>query len=252
MAPISVQLYSLRAEAATDFRRVLQRLGEIGFVGVELAGFHDLTPIEFSRVAADSGLVVSSGHLGDATPDALNASLDDLQTVGCDLAALAFLPPASFSDVDAVATSAELINNAASIAAQRGVSFGYHNHWWEFAELADGRTAWSHLIERLDPTVFIELDTYWTTVSGSNAPQVITDLGDRLRLIHVKDGPADDPEAPMVAVGSGSVDVSAIVHSATSAEWHVVELDRCATDMFDAVEGSYRWLTSQGLSAGRA
>ena len=35
-------------------------------------------------------------------------------------------------------------------------------------------------------------------------------------------------------------------------EWQVVELDRCATDMFTAVEQSYTYLVSNGLVRGRA
>jgi hypothetical protein len=33
-------------------------------------------------------------------------------------------------------------------------------------------------------------------------------------------------------------------------KWLVVELDRCATDMTEAVRGSYQYLTSNGLAAG--
>ena len=50
--PISVQLYSLRVEAATGFEAVLRRLGEIGFVGVELAGFHHASRIAALSAAA--------------------------------------------------------------------------------------------------------------------------------------------------------------------------------------------------------
>jgi sugar phosphate isomerase/epimerase len=134
----------------------------------------------------------------------------------------------------------------------RGATFGYHNHWWEFRLLADGRTAWSHLVERLDPGVVIELDMYWATVGGAAPTDVIADLGDRLRLLHVKDGPADGPKSPMVAVGSGSLDIRAALAAAPDVAWHIVELDRCATDMFQAVAGSYDYLVGNGLSRGRA
>ena len=36
-----------------------------------------------------------------------------------------------------------------------------------------------------------------------------------------------------------------------TARWHIVELDRCATDMFDAVERSYDYLVGGGYSARR-
>jgi sugar phosphate isomerase/epimerase len=250
-APISVQLYSLREAAAVDFSAVLSRLGEIGFVGVELAGFHDLTPQQFAEVAAASGLTVSSAHIGDVSPDAFRASLDDLQSVGCNTVALAFLPPDAFTTIDAVKRSAEALNVAAAIAADRGVALGYHNHWWEFENQFDGKSAWSHLFALTDPSVFAELDIYWATVGGADAVALVAEYGGRVRLLHVKDGPVDDPRSAMVAVGSGAMDIGGILRAAPSAQWHVVELDRCDTDMFDAVEASYRYLTSVGLSRGR-
>jgi hypothetical protein len=72
-----------------------------------------------------------------------------------------------------------------------------------------------------------------------------------LALLHVKDGPANDPKASMVAVGSGSVAIADILGAAPTVQWHVVELDRCDTDMATAVDDSYRFLTTTGLSRGR-
>jgi sugar phosphate isomerase/epimerase len=249
--PISVQLYSLREEAAVDFPGVLRRLGDVGFVGVELAGFHGLTAKAFSQIAGDSGLTVSSAHIGDLSLSALNTALDDIQSVGCATAVLAFLPPDDFAVAATIARRAEELNAAGKIAAERGVTIGYHNHWWEFENSFGGKTGWDLFVGQLEPEVVIELDMYWATVGGADPKLVIDELGDRLVLIHVKDGPADDPKAPMVAVGAGSVDIAGNLARATHAQWHVVELDRCATDMFTALEESYAFLTSQGLSRGR-
>ena len=249
--PISVQLYSLRDEAAKDFEGVLRRLGDIGFVGVELAGFHDLTPKQYAAIVEESGLVTSSAHLNDLSPDGLNAMLDSLQEIGCDVAVCAFMPPERFADLDAIEASADALNKANDIARSRGVSLGYHNHWWEFSTSLDGRTAWSALIDRLDTTVFAEVDIYWATLGGADPRQVIADLGERLWLLHVKDGPCDAPESPMVAVGSGTLDIPSILTSAPTAKWHIVELDRCATDMFTALADSHRYLVDSGLSRGR-
>jgi sugar phosphate isomerase/epimerase len=107
------------------------------------------------------------------------------------------------------------------------------------------------LIDHLDPTVFAELDMYWATLGGADPRQVIADLGDRLWVLHVKDGPCDAPESPMVAVGSGTLDIPAILASAPTAKWHVVELDRCATDMYTAIADSYAYLVGGGFSQGR-
>ena len=249
--PISVQLYSFRNEAATDFEGVLRRLGDVGFVGVEFAGFHDLTPKQYATIVEESGMVTSSVHLTDLTPNGFNAALDDMQEIGCNVAVCAFMPPERFADIDAVKASADALNKANAIAKERGVSLGYHNHWWEFSTAIDGSTAWATLFEHLDTDIFAEVDIYWATLGGADPRQVIADLGDRLWVLHVKDGPCDAPESPMVAVGSGTLDIPGILASAPTAKWHVVELDRCATDMHVAVADSYRYLVDNNLSQGR-
>ena len=57
----------------------------------------------------------------------------------------------------------------------------------------------------------------------------------------------------MTAVGAGRMPVAEILAASPSARWHVVELDRCATDMMIAVGDSLTWLVGQGLAqpAGR-
>jgi hypothetical protein len=42
--------------------------------------------------------------------------------------------------------------------------------------------------------------------------------------------------------------VAEILAASPSAQWHVVELDRCATDMMTAIGDSLAWLTDQGLA----
>ncbi len=93
----------------------------------------------------------------------------------------------------------------------------------------------------------LEVDTYWAAVAGQDVPALLGRLGDRVRYLHVKDGPVTKDD-PMTAVGEGRMPVAAVLAACPSAEWHVVELDRCATDMLTAVRDSLTWLTSHGLA----
>jgi sugar phosphate isomerase/epimerase len=107
------------------------------------------------------------------------------------------------------------------------------------------------LFRLVDDSVFAEVDTYWAKVGGVDPARIVADLGTRARLLHIKDGPADNAESPMTAVGDGVMDVAAIA-KVSRAKWHIVELDRCATDMFTAIEKSHAYLTTHGLAVGRA
>lgn len=249
--PVSVQLYSLREEAAADLPATLARLGEIGFVGVEPAGLHGLSPTEFRRHVEGAGLVIGSAHGAIPIGDEAERVLDAHQELGCDTLVVAMLPPDRFASRAALEASADDLNRACENARARGIRLGYHNHWWEFRELEDGRSAYELLFERLDTDVLAEVDIYWARVGKRDPARVIESLGPRARLLHVKDGPADEPRSAMTAVGEGVVEIKAALDAGCAAEWHIVELDRCDSDMFQAIERSYRYLTGSGLSRGR-
>ncbi len=249
--PISIQLYTLREAAQRDLAGVLARLGEIGYLGVEPAGLHDLTPETFRRCVDDAGLAVSGAHIPLLTRENASQVLDMQETLGNRDVVVAFIPPKRFADADSVKAVADDLNASNEIARGRGLSLGYHNHYWEFANRIGERTAHAALFDRLDSTVFAEIDIYWARVGGVDPARVVSDLGARARMLHLKDGPADDPESPMTAVGSGVLDIGAIA-AASRADWHVAELDFCATDMFEAVEQSYCFLVEGGLARGRA
>jgi len=56
----------------------------------------------------------------------------------------------------------------------------------------------------------------------------------------------------MTAVGDGIQDVPGIVAAGAGATaWLIVELDRCATDMLEAVAKSYHYMVGKGLAHGR-
>jgi sugar phosphate isomerase/epimerase len=250
-AEISIQLYTLREESAVDFRAVLAHLGSIGFAGVETAGFHGLSGAEVRRALDDAGLRASSAHVGLAKPDAYEAALDDHQALGCDTVVIPALAPKSFADLDAVRAAADLINATNERVRARGLTLGYHNHYWELESVIDERPALLHLFDHVESSVLAEVDVYWARVGGVDPATLLAELGERAALVHVKDGPAGDPAQAMVAVGDGAIDIPAVLAAGGAARWHIVELDRCDTDMFEAVERSYRYLVDHQLSRGR-
>jgi len=78
-------------------------------------------------------------------------------------------------------------------------------------------------------------------------------------MLHIKDGPGiwrdslmDDYPDPMVAVGKGAQNFPAIVKAASgSTEWMIVEMDKTTTDVFEALQESYDYLTRNGMAKGR-
>jgi sugar phosphate isomerase/epimerase len=234
MTPIAAQLYSLRD---LDRGHALRELGRIGYAAVE--AYDPLTDPAGFRAAADAaGLAVWATHgpLLGPRRDELPAAL---RTLGTDRIIVPSVPAEGFAE--AVDDTARRLNEAAAWADGHGLRVGYHNHHWELAQKVAGHTALEALAERLRPDVFLEIDVYWAAVGGADVPALLRRLGDRVRLLHVKDGPATTDD-PMTAVGAGTLPIADILAAAPHAQ-RIVELDHCATDMVTALAESHAYLT---------
>jgi sugar phosphate isomerase/epimerase len=244
--PVAVQLYSLRDAAETDMRGVLERVAAAGFRGVEYASLHGHPPAQVRRWATELGLFGVGIHRRLPAGPETERVLDEAAELGVDTVIVPWAEPERFASRATVGVLAEELAEANRLAATRGIRVGYHNHEHEPAAHIDGRTALEALFELAGPDLVAEVDIYWATVGGEDPGALITRIGPRARLLHVKDGPADaaDRDAPQVALGHGRVDIAGALAAGIYAEWHIVELDSCATDMFDAVEAGRRWLAS--------
>jgi sugar phosphate isomerase/epimerase len=145
------------------------------------------------------------------------------------------------TEEDIKATAAAL-NAAALKGAGYGVRVGYHNHEFELEAQFDGRSGLEVLAENLSPEVVLEVDTYWAAVGGEDPVELLKRLGDRVRFIHIKDGPLTKVDKDQVAVGAGQVRVWDVIAAAPALEVGVVELDDFTGDIFDAVTDSLNYL----------
>jgi sugar phosphate isomerase/epimerase len=243
-------LYSVREQAKKDFTGVLKRIAAIGFKGVEPAGFHNLKPAEFRKIVEDLGMTISSSHGPWAKPDNLQEVVDVCRILGIDLAATGFGLP-EFKDLDAIRKTAEMVNGMAEKLAKDGLTLFLHNHTSEFEKI-DGRIAYDIFAE-LCPKAAFEIDVYWACNFGANDPaEQVAKFKKRTPLLHIKDGPLTRDSALLAVGSSGKIDFPSVVKAADEKvlRWLIVELDRCDTDMFEALEKSYKYLTSNKLAAG--
>ncbi len=247
--PIALQLYTLREALAQDFVGVMKKVADIGYVGVEPI-FHlpGTTTAEAARLFKELGLEAPSAHTPLPVGKDETRVLDFMAAMGCQRI-VSGKGPESFETMDLIQQTCDLFNEAHAVAAENGLAFGIHNHWWEFLQV-EGRYVYQVMLERLDPGVFFELDTYWIETAGVDPAKVASQLGPRAPLLHLKDGPAIQGE-PHVAVGDGVLDFPAIFQAAEgAAAWLIVELDHCAADMLEAVERSYQYLVEGGFARG--
>ncbi len=238
--PIALQLYSLREAAAKDYEAVVRQVAAMGYDGVEPAGFPGTTAQAAGKLFKELGLKVPSAHIFPPPAGVkLTEAADTLAAIGCQRIVSGFGED-NFKTLDDTKRSCDVFNQAYAEAKARGIAFAIHNHWWEYL-LVEGKYPYQVMLERLDPGIQLEIDTYWVKVGGVDPVKAIKESGKRATLLHIKDGPATMAE-PMQAIGEGIVDIPAILKAATHTEWLIVELDRCATDMAEAVAKSVKYL----------
>ncbi|MFZ2362683.1 MAG: sugar phosphate isomerase/epimerase [Anaerolineae bacterium] len=246
--PIALQTYTVREPMSRDFDGTIRRIAAMGYGALETT--FEIPGTTWSKAASlfrELGLRVPAAH----TPLPLGKNqgpvLDFARQMGLSCL-VAMHGPNDFKRIDQIRHICDEYNQAAAVAARHGLGLAYHNHWWEF-QTVEGRLAFDVMLEHLDPAVGFEIDTYWVQTAGHDPAAVVQRLGGRAPLLHIKDGPAT-VEDSMVAVGQGVLDFHAIVAAASGAQWLIVELDRCATDMLVAVEQSHRYLVQEGLGHG--
>jgi sugar phosphate isomerase/epimerase len=242
---IALQLYSVRESAQKDFEGTVRRVAAMGYSGVEPAGFPGTTAQRAGKLFAELDLAVPSAHMPIPLGETQSETLEAMAAIGCGTL-ITGKGPDAFATVDEIRRTCDLFNEAASVCRANGLGFGIHNHWWEFT-LTDGVYPYKVMLECLDPSILFQIDTYWVQTAGADVVEVVRELAPRAPLLHIKDGPCVKTE-PMTAVGDGVMDFPTIVAAAGNyVDWLIVELDRCATDMIDAVARSYGYLAGAGL-----
>ena len=209
-----VMMYTVLEQARADLEGTLARLAAIGYRGIETYGLVEhFGPARVRRAIDAAGLVLTSAHAPFPAGDQAERILDENAELGAEVLVWS-MERAEFDSPQAISHGLRRVNEAAERAAARGMRIAYHNHFAEFAQFFDGRQAYDLLLAELDDRVLVELDAYWAVLGGADAAEVVTRLGDRIRFIHVKDGPGVTADRlptsyyddVMVPVGEGKID----------------------------------------------
>ncbi|WP_394248752.1 sugar phosphate isomerase/epimerase family protein [Arthrobacter pityocampae] len=236
----SLQLYTLRTALGEDLPGTIKRVADLGYTAVEPYNFV-ATADELAEALTLNGLTAPSGHA-----PLLGADQDEIFAAARKLGIGTVIDPhverSRWRTDEDIRATADALNAAAVKGAGYGITVGYHNHEFELEERVGGTSALEVLAGHLDPAVVLEVDTYWAAVGGEDPAALLRRLGDRVRFIHIKDGPLTRNDKEQVAVGSGSMRVWDVLDAAPALEAAVVELDDFDGDIFAAVADSLAYL----------
>ena len=181
---IYLQLWSVKDDTQTDFFSTLERVAEMGYAGVEFAGFGGIPAGEMKQKLDELGLEGISAHVGyDILVNDLEATLVYLKTIG---AKYIICPGAEVKSVKQAKEFAVEFNKIGKKCAEQGFVFGYHNHNWELAP-DEGVYPLDVLFEETDPKyVKQQPDVFWIDYAGLDAMEYLQAHKERCPMIHLK------------------------------------------------------------------
>lgn len=241
--PIALQLYSVRDDCAGDLSLTLQAVAQMGYEGVEFAGYYDRTAEELRGMCDDLGLKVAGTHTGVNTllGDELAKTVEFNQILGNPYLIVPGLPAEYQGSRQAWRDTAELFNGIAEKIADQGMSTGYHNHTGEFTSM-DGEVPWDIFGSNTRDDVVLQIDIGHTLRAGSDPVSFIERYPGRSKLVHIKEYSSTNGEA---LIGEGEIPWDAVFNACETVggtEWYIVEQEsypyppiECAERCIDAL-----------------
>ncbi len=219
-----IQMYSVRDLTEKNMEEALRQVSELGYKFVEFAGFFGIPAEEIKAMLDKYGLKVSGTHTGwKEIAEHFEETVAYHKAIGNKNI---IIPGGDFSDQKKLDALIDMINEFQPKLAAEGITLGYHNHHKEFLPNKDGSNIEDQLIYRTD--VMLEIDTYWAYVGMKNPIALLDRLGDRVKVIHIKDGDAEGNGTPL---GMGTAPVAEVYAKAIEMGLPmVVESETCKPD----------------------
>ena len=300
MPKIALQLYSINAYIGgekDDAGRVVRRgrglekgledVAEIGYSGVQFAGYYGFSPVQLRKMLAASGLVASGTHVGNQEfgfkidakagkyeyePEVLKKTCDFNLGYGNDFIccpgggnlppnadwSVSAQPPATRERDEFIKRLCGLYNRAGEDAVKMGCRIGLHNHVWEHKiKMLDGTSYWDYFFSNTGKCVYMEQDVGWTTCAGVDPCGEYRKYPGRSLTLHASENDGSGREIKKFdgilgqpgEPGAEPVDWDGLISAAKAdgVRWFVVECERHFEDL-SAVTPSYGFLKGKGLS----
>jgi sugar phosphate isomerase/epimerase len=236
---VGLQLYTVRDQTAQDFKGTIRKVAQLGYQGVEFAGYGDLSAEELRGLLQETGLKVAGSHVGYHLLQADSArEIEYCRQIGCPYLIVPYMSREDLNDTERLLAFAKQMNEYGKRCHEAGITLAYHNHNHEFEKL-NGSYLLDILAENTDPElVKLELDTYWVAFAGVDPKAYLQQHTGRVPLVHLKDMTA---ERTFAEVGDGTLDILGYYTTAkeVGAAWYIVENDAPTIPSLESAERSF-------------
>lgn len=243
---VGVQLYSVRKRCEQDLLGTLKAIKEMGYVGIEFAGYYGKSAKELKQILGDHGLVACGTHTGldSIKPENIQKTIEFAQEVGNKYL---IVPGMGANDAQGWINFGRIFSEAAATAKKSGMYVGYHNHQHEFKDKFDGVCKWEIFYNNAAPEVCQQLDVGHVVSAGEDPVYWLKKFPNRSRTIHAKEiypGPGILGQVPEGKQGVKWDEVFAAT-DADVTEWYIVESEADASSL-ENIRGCIDFLKAKG------
>ena len=205
-----LQLYSVRDITKDDLGGAIRAVAALGYTSVETAGFFGHSAAQVRAMLDGAGVTLAGTHspADDLSADKIEETIAYHKALGNKRY---IIPATDFSTPERIEEFVSLVNAAGPRLAEAGITLAYHNHSAEYLTATPEGCFLDTLEQRTD--IAFEIDTYWAWNAGRDPVEEMKRLGNRLILIHLKDGLSGGEGK---ALGEGDVPLSDIIAAAES------------------------------------
>lgn len=197
--------------------------------GLHVAGLHTLGKYYFEQAqtgdlsypsqAADFALAVGSGYLLASGDVSLRKDTFDSHSL------------------------ADVLNRVGEMCRERGLTYCYHNHWWE---IENDQEELRSLLKNTDPDlVSLCFDIGWVERVGASPVGLMTEFLERIRYLHLKDTRGES----FTDLGAGTVDFEGILSIVQTqpAVYLTVERDEVLPQAFESARNCREYMKRYGV-----
>lgn len=274
--PVGVQLYSVRTDLAEDFYGTLKSVREMGYEGVEFYGeYYGIPVVEVKRMCTELGLIPFSNHVPfQQMIDDIDKVIEENTILGVQYIVFPYMDEASRpgNDPEKFAETVAKISEVGQKVKEAGFQLLYHNHDFEFVNMADGTLGYNNIFKNID-NVKPELDVCWADYAGHNPCEILAKYSKNVPVVHCKDyyleGKLSSAPYALIGIstdnsmkdeggwfeyrplGMGQVDMVAVIKASidNGAQWLCVEQDEPCEGLnrLEGIAKSIEYLKSLNL-----
>lgn len=240
MYKIAVQLYTVREEMKENPVGTLEKVAELGYKGVEFAGFFNISAEEMKGHLERLGLTTVASH----TPlEALENQFDEVirynKTIGN---RYLVCPWSELKDKESLQEISLRLKTLIPKVKAEGMELLYHNHDHEL-KILDDNFLLDKLVEVCDGELGLEVDTFWVYRGGVNPRDYMLKHEKHIPFVHVKDG----TDEGLNALGEGKAPVAQVLETVEELglEWIIVENDNPYPNGLEDIERSMVYLQNK-------